>query len=75
MAYKSITHRKLQSICFYNNMEKVKRNWLYLVHFSLRRARVTSDVIFTRGYALASTSDSGVPYANESLTPVLPEVE
>ena len=34
LVYKSIDHRKLPSICFYNNMEKVR---VELAIFSLRK--------------------------------------
>ena len=43
MVYKSIDHRKVPSIFFYNNMEKVRAE---LILFSVKKARVTSDVIF-----------------------------
>ena len=42
MVYKSIDHRKLPSICFLQNMEKLRAE---LAIFFFEKARVTSDVI------------------------------
>ena len=39
MVYKSIDHRKLHSICFYNNMEKVKPELALFGPFSAEKER------------------------------------
>ena len=43
MVYKSIDHRKLPSICFYNNMTKLRAE---LALFSAEKARVSHLALF-----------------------------
>ena len=51
MVCKSIDHRKLSSICIYNNMEKV-------LAISIDKARVTSDVTFVACTLIQTTAMS-----------------
>ena len=55
MVCKSIDHRKLSSICIYNNMEKVL---VKLNSFSIDKARVTSDVTFVACTLIQTTAMS-----------------